>query len=115
MRKPIVWAVREQMVRNQIGSNAMDYTGALPFGELKFITKNDMPMHPASSVMMNWDMDVAKFVREYDESKDFIIATGQPTAIFAIGHALGVANKDPRYLVWRREENRYRVLDTLPF
>jgi len=38
------------------------------------------------------------------------VTTGQPTAIFAVGWALGRAGKVPRFLVWRREENRYRVL-----
>ena len=110
--KPIVWVVKEQSVRSGIGSNAMDYSPAEYYGEVKFITRTDMPMHPNSSVRSVWEQDVADFVNDYDASKDFIITTGQPTAIFAVGHGLGRADKTPRYLVWRREENRYRVLDS---
>jgi len=108
--KPKVWIVKEQVVRNAIGHNAMDYTPAMRHGDLEFITRSDMPMHKNSSVLANWVTDVANFVDKYDESKDFIITTGQPTAIFAIGHALGKAGKSPRYLVWRREDNDYCVL-----
>lgn len=112
MNKPIVWVVKEQVVRGAIGANAMDYSPAMAYGDIEFITRNDMPTHPNSSIRDVWSNDVAKFVTAYDPSKDFIITTGQPTAIFAVGHALGVAGKSPRYLVWRREDNRYRVLDS---
>ncbi|CAB5228647.1 hypothetical protein UFOVP1544_12 [uncultured Caudovirales phage] len=111
MKRPVVWIVKEQSVRNSTGSEAMDYSPAMAYGEIQFITQNDMPLYPRSSIQMNWDLDVASFVRNYDPVTDFIITTGQPTAIFAVGHQLGLAGKTPRYLVWRREENRYRVLD----
>lgn len=111
MNKPIVWVIKEQVVRGIVGSNAMDYTPAMVYGDIEFITRNDMPLHPHSSVRTVWEEDVAKFVVRYDDSKDFIVTTGQPTAIFAVGHALGNSNKSPRYLVWQREDNRYRVLD----
>ena len=107
MIRPIVWVIKEQVSQG----NAMDYSPAMMYGDLKFITRSDMPLHPHSSVQSVWSEDVARFVEEYDESRDFVITTGQPTAIFAVGHALGLARKIPRYLVWRREENRYRVLD----
>jgi len=111
MKNPVVWIVKEQSVRNSTGSEAMDYSPAMAYGEIQFITQNDMPLYPRSSIQMNWDLDVSAFVRQYDPAADFIITTGQPTAIFAVGHQLGLAGKTPRYLVWRREENRYRVLD----
>lgn len=107
MNKPVVWVVKEQVSHN----NAMDYSPAMVYGDIKFITRSDIPLHPHSSVQSVWARDVFNFVEEYDESRDFIITTGQPTAIFAVGHALGLARKSPRYLVWRREDNRYRVLD----
>jgi len=109
---PIVWVIKEQMVRNDLGSNPMDYSPAMAYGEIEFITRTDMPLHPKSQVQLNWDEDVQKFAGKYDPEVDFIIATGQPTAIFAVGHALGLLNKTPRYLVWRREDNHYRVLET---
>ncbi len=112
MQKPIVFIIKEQMLRDPTGSNPMDYSPAMAYGDIEFITRSDMPLHPHSTVRMSWDDDVARFVEAYEPSRDFIITTGQPTAIFAVGHALGMAGKLPRFLVWRREENRYRVLDT---
>ena len=114
MKKPVVWVIKEQSVRSSTGSEAMDYSPAMNYGDIQFITRTDMPLHPRSSVRMVWDLDVASFVQAYDPATDFIITTGQPTAIFAVGFQLGVAGKTPRYLVWRREENRYRVLDIFP-
>lgn len=111
MNKPVVWVVKEQVVRGAVGSNAMDYSPAMVYGDIQFITRSDMPLHPASTVRALWDEDVEDFVKKYDEERDYIITTGQPTAIFAVGHALGLEGKNPRYLVWRREEGEYRVLE----
>lgn len=108
--KPIVWAIKEQVVRDSTAFRAMDYSPAAAYGELKFITRADIPFHDNSSVRDVWNDDIAKFVAAYNEETDFIIATGQPTAIFAIGCALGAARKNPRFLVWRREDNHYRLL-----
>ena len=110
-KKPVVWCVKEQMRRSEMGSDAMDYSPAMVYGDIEFITKADMPLHPRSAVQLTWDADVAFFVSEYNPDKDYIITTGQPIAIFSVGHALGLAGKTPRFLVWRREENRYRVLE----
>jgi hypothetical protein len=112
MKKPVVWVVKEQAIRNQVGATAMDYTPAMYYGDIQFVTRTDMPMHPGSSIRSIWEEDVAKFVTDYNPDADFIVATGQPTAIFEIGYRLGLVAKAPRYLVWRREENRYRVLDS---
>lgn len=103
MPKAIVWSCKEQ--------STMDYFTAEQYGELKFITTVDMPLFLNSTRREIWDKEVAHFVAAYDENTDFIITTGQPTAIFAIGVALGKASKVPRFLVWRREDNHYRILD----
>jgi len=110
----VVWIVKEQMVRDGVGSNAMDYSPAMQFGEIRFITRTDMVLHPGSLIQQNWNEDVAAFAMAYDPKNDYIIPTGQPAAIFAVGHALGRLQKAPRYLVWRREENRYRAFES-PF
>lgn len=110
MKKPVVWACKEQVTRNPVGVNAMDYSPAAAYGELRFITRTDLPMHASSTIRKVWEDDVAKFVEQYDPMTDYIIATGQPSAIFAMGHALGLVKKTPRFLVWRREDNHYRVL-----
>lgn len=114
MNKAIVWACKEQGTRLGESVRAMDFSPAESYGELKFITRSDLPSHRESTFRDVWEQDVARFVAAYDPMTDFIIATGQPSSIFAIGCALGAAGKAPRFLVWRREDNHYRVLDTLP-
>ena len=105
-----VWIVKEQVIRGEAGPALMDYSPALEFGDLEFITTHDMPMYQKSTVQENWNADVTRFARAYDPDSDYIVTTGQPTAIFMVGWVLGMAQKAPRFLVWRREENRYRPL-----
>jgi len=111
MKKPVVWIIKEQMLRSDIGPVPMDYVSAMEFGEIEFITMHDMPMYGRSSVQDVWNQAVIDFVKKYDSQTDFIITTGQPMAILTVGYALGCAGKWPRFLVWRREENKYRVVN----
>jgi hypothetical protein len=106
-----VWIVKEQMLRNEIGTVPMDYSPAMQWGDIEFITMHDMPMYVRSSVQEAWNQDVLKFAEQYDQQKDYIITTGQPMAIFCVGWVLGFERKIPRFLVWRREENKYRVVN----
>lgn len=106
-----VWIIKEQVIRGNTGPIVMDYSAAMQFGELEFITTHDMPLYGRSSVLDMWNEDVQRFVEQYDEFEDYVVTTGQPTAIFAVGWALGVAQKTPRFLVWRREEGKYRVVN----
>ena len=106
-----VWIVKEQVIRGDTGPIVMDYSAAMEYGGLEFITTHDMPLYGRSSVQDMWNQDVQRFAQEYDELNDYVVTTGQPTAIFAVGWALGAAGKTPRFLVWRREENRYRVVN----
>jgi len=105
-----VYVVKEQMIRTDSGPAPMDLAPAYEYGDIEFITKTDLPMYQNGSVMVNWAIDVARFVGKYNPSIDFIVPTGQPAAIMAIGYLLGRAGKVPRFLVWRREEQRYRVI-----
>jgi len=89
----------------------MDYSAAMEYGDIEFITSHDMPIYSRSLVQAAWSRDVMGFVNKYDPECDFIVTTGQPIAIFAVGWMLGRSNKIPRFLVWRREENRYRPVN----
>jgi hypothetical protein len=106
MSNPTVWVVKEQVIRGE----PMDYTLAMDFGDLEFITRNDLPLHSKSTVQDVWNRDVMAFCQKYDEARDFIVCTGQPSAIFHVGFALGLVRKSPRFLVWRREQGRYVVV-----
>jgi len=110
-RAATVWVIKEQVIRGDVGTVVMDYSPAMQFGELKFVTAHDMPMYGKSAMLDGWNEDVKEFVQKYNPLDDFIVTTGQPMAIFAVGWALGVANKAPRFLVWRREEGKYRVVN----
>ena len=107
-RKPIVWVVKEQMKPSASGVAPMDYTSAYEFGELRFITEFDPPLHPGT-VREEWKNQIVRFVAEYDPEKDFIILTGSPLAIFLIGGVISEIRTPykPRILVWRREQSRY--------
>ena len=111
MKNPTVWVIKEQMIRGDISPIPMDYSPAMEFGDIEFITMLDMPLYGRSSVQEQWNRDVLEFVHKYDPVRDFIITTGQPMAIFSVGFAMGQVGKDPRFLVWRREENRYRIVN----
>ncbi len=113
MNQPTVWACKEQVTRTGVGVTAMDYSPAEAYGQLKFITRTDLPFHADSTIRNVWADDVQTFVEQYNPETDYIITTGQPAAIFAMGFALGRVNKTPRFLVWRREDNHYRVLNLL--
>lgn len=111
MNPPTVWIIKEQMVRSETGSSVMDYTPAMRFGELRFITRHDLPSHGRSLATVAWAEDVAEFARQYNQNRDFIVTTGQPMAIFMVGYFLAHAGKVPRFLAWRREMNAYVVVD----
>lgn len=106
-KSPIVWVIKEQSKRGDSGSSIMDYTPAMKYGEIKFITDFDLPTHQASSAAESWQKAAARFVVEVDFDRDYLILTGAPLAIFTIGLLIGATNKFPRILVWKREQGIY--------
>lgn len=118
MRKPIVWIVKEQVRRIQTGVEVMDYTPAMKYGELRFITNFDPPSHvQKSSLMEAWGKAVKSFLDEFDPRIDFLIASGQPTAMMLVAYMIGLhhgTGNQPRFLLWRREEGMYLPYDPLP-
>lgn len=91
----------------------MDYTPAYQYGDVRFITESDLPLHRDSTVAKNWLMDVLKFAKEFDVETDYIVLTGQPLAIYMVGALLAGLDKCPKILVWRREQGQYVVFDPL--
>lgn len=105
--KSKVWIVKEQVRQSALGPTVMNFVPAMRYGDIQFITRTDLPLYPNSDVAAVWEDDVRKFVNEYNPDTDYIVATGQPTSIFAVGYALAKSGKRPRFLVWRREDDRY--------
>lgn len=109
MIRPTVWVVKEQVKQGPTGAQPMDYTPAYQFGDLKFITDIDPPLHANSTVQTLWNDQVRRFISEFDTEHDWLILTGSPLAIARIGKFLGeLKSQHPvRVLVWRREQGRY--------
>lgn len=113
--KSTVWVIKEQMLRGgDTGPAPMNFTPAMEWGDIEFVTRHDIPLYGRGSVQEQWNQDVQDFVAKYQPMHDYVICTGQPMAICAIGFALGQKGKTPRFLVWRREENRYRAVNLDP-
>lgn len=112
--RPTVWVVKEQVKRDMTGSTPMDYTPAYEFGDIKFITDMDPPLHANSTVLKEWQRQVREFVSAFNFDRDYLILTGSPLAIFMVGKILGeIKSQSPiQILVWRREQGRY-VLTTM--
>jgi hypothetical protein len=108
-----VYAVKEQNFKAMVGSQVMDYSPAAKFGELKFITTFDMPLHVNSTARGVWREEVLGFVGDYDSTKDFIILTGQPISIFIIGMMLERAKKMPRFLKWQGQTGDYHIVESI--
>ena len=109
MRRPIVWVIKEQVRREMTGVTPMDYTPAMEFGDLEFVTDLDPPIHPSSTVKPEWERQVRNMIKRFDSKNDYIVLTGSPLALFAIGKFLGAHKPDSptKILVWRRELGRY--------
>lgn len=106
--RPTVWVLKEQM-RGGDNRASFDYTPAYKFGDLKFVTDFDIPIHSGSSLAKEWHKNVDFAIGQMQEERDFVILTGAPLAIFTFGMKLAVSGIRPKILVWRREQNEYVV------
>lgn len=114
MKKPTVWVVKEQVRRDAVGPVPMDYSPAFKYGEVKFITNHDLPLHQGGTLASGWYYKVQSFITDFDEDCDWIILTGSPVAIFIVGWLTGIRQRTPRVLVWRRESNEYVPYSPIP-
>lgn len=115
-RRPIVWVVKEQVLRGPTGPVPMDYTSAYRYGDVEFVTRSDLPLtRGESSLKDQWTASVRDFLRRYDAECDFIVLTGSPLAIFLLGVVIGSVGPTarPKVLVWRRETDQYVPFDSL--
>ena len=114
MGQPKVWVIKEQSRRRDVGSAVMDYTPAMEFGELRFITEFDLPLHPRSTIAAEWAKNVNKFMTDFDPSVDSIILTGHTLSIFLIGMIMSIAHPGapPKVLIWKGDQGRYILFDS---
>lgn len=111
--RPIVWVLKEQVKSSASGITPMDYTAALKFGDLQFMTDFDIPLHHSSSVADEWFKAISRVVKVFDQERDYIILTGQPLAMFICGQMFQSAGIRPRILVWRRQQEMYVVYNSM--
>lgn len=113
--RPTVWVLKEQMRSgSSVGSSPMDYTPAYEYGDIRFITDFDLPLHPNSTIARHWYDMVRDFLKEFDPARDFLILTGQPLAMFMLGMIMGAVGVVPNILVWKREQGRYVLYTPTP-
>lgn len=102
--RPTVWVLKEQLR----AGTPFDYSAAYAFGDVEFITTFDPPIHPKSTILDSWCINVYKFINEYDPERDYLVPTGSPLGILMLGIALGCSKrKPPRILLWNRFTNLY--------
>lgn len=105
--RPTVWVLKEQL-RGGDARQVFDYTPAYKFGDIKFITDFDLPIHPGSSLAREWHKNVDWAIGQMDAS-DYLVLTGQPLAIYTLGAKMEAAGVSLEILVWRREQNEYVI------
>lgn len=105
--RPTVWVLKEQ-IRGGDSRQVFDYTPAYKFGDLKFITDFDLPIHAGSSLAKEWHKNVDWAIGEMGPD-DCLILTGQPLAIHTLGAKMRTAGVTLPILVWRREQGEYVV------
>jgi hypothetical protein len=109
--RPTVWVLKEQVKSGPNGVASFDYTPAYKYGDIRFMTDFDLPVHAGSSLARAWHLAVDSCLGEMDDEKDFLILTGAPLAIYALGQKIAAAQMRPKLLVWRREQNAYAVFE----
>lgn len=106
-QRPTVWVIREQ-VRN---SNPMDYSSAERYGDLRFITRSELPIgrdwkdRPSADAIFD---QIRQFLTQIQKG-DYLILTGSPTMMFMMGAICwrSVRTKFPTILVWNRDRGEY--------
>jgi hypothetical protein len=113
MNRPKVWVLKEQVKQGTNGPVPIDYSPAYKFGDVQFITDFDLPARTNGTIVEQWVQKVSRCIDQMDTSRDYILLTGAPLAMFIFGLFCSMANIAPRILVWRREQGEYVVFDSL--
>jgi hypothetical protein len=82
-----------------------DYAPAQEWGEVEFITKNDLTPFNKSASTINFMYDLGIFLSKYVPGVDFIIPTGNPIAMIKMGMELPVG--EHKFLKWDQRRNTY--------
>lgn len=106
---PKVWVIKEQVRSSANGPVPLDYSAALRYGDIEFITRTDFSMIENTAVNKVVAEDIGRFIERFDNFRDYVLLTGSPLMLFALGFILNACASEVKLLVWRREEQDYRV------
>lgn len=113
MTRPTVWVVKNHVMKSTGGSRPMDYSAAEAYGDIKFITDQEVPINrkwASAECMAKIQQDFEAFCRELKPS-DFLILTGSPYLFYLLAAALAeYGHLFPNLLAWRREDSEYVAL-----
>lgn len=93
---PKVWVIQE-------GKN--DYSSAEEFGEVNFVTKNDLTKFKDSQQNAEVRIDLRKFLTNYIAGIDYIIPAGNPMVVALITMALHDTGHN--FLKWDGRNAKY--------
>lgn len=105
--RPKIYAAQEPSIKIEEGvwaPKGLDFSSAHEFGELMFVWP---PMEAKLFSRRELEARAIEAARDYDDSRDFILALGSPTLIGLLGWAVGDQKKRFRILEWSKATQSY--------
>jgi len=88
-------------------NNRKNYSSAHSFGEPTFITSNEYDSIGNSNVNDEIMSEIRDMVANYDNSRDYILLSGDPIVIALVVHAALSRHESIRVLKWDAQERIY--------
>lgn len=99
---PTVWVTQE--------SPLLDYTDAERFGEIRFITADELTGQKGSLRNIDIYNRVLAELTAFEPSIDFVLSSGAPNLVATAFYILGMSypNTDINFLAWNNRMRQYR-------
>lgn len=105
---PVVYILRESFIR--YGAEAqrpLDYTPALDFGQIEFVTNSEPSVSPGSRFNEDLVSDLRTFAAKYRPEIDYIVPSGATTMVLLAGMLLGQRHRRVQVLHWHNARRAY--------
>lgn len=105
--RPKIYAAQEPSIKIEEGvwaPKGLDFSSAHEFGELLFVWP---PMDSYLFSRRKLEERALEAARNYDDTRDYILALGSPTLIGLLGWAIGKEGKKFRILEWTKATQTY--------
>lgn len=101
-KSPIVWVTQENPL--------LDYTDAERFGEVKFVTADELTTNKGSLRNVDIYKRVLSALSTFDPSKDFVLSSGAPNLVATVFYVIGMLHPkvDINFLAWNNRARQYR-------